>query len=243
MSQRSDAGTHGGHRKRFKQQFMTSGDHFHDHQLLEVLLYYSIPQGDVNPVAHRLMETFGSIAGVLDAHPAELQKVAGIGEHTAVLLKLIPKISARYNQSLSALGTIIRSTKEAERYLAPYFRMGVRNEMVYLLCMDGKHKVLGCYKMGEGSVHMADIAPRKILEAALAHNAATVILAHNHVSGLALPSDSDLYTTDRLTILLSAVDITLVDHLIFTQDDMVSLRDSGLLKGQMLSSSTMLQSP
>ena len=87
-------GLHDGHRKRLKEQFLHHGDGFHDHQLLELLLCYAIPQGDVNGLAHRLLDRFGSLAGVLDARPEALEQVPGVGEHTAVLLKLLPVLSA-----------------------------------------------------------------------------------------------------------------------------------------------------
>lgn len=222
---------HSGHRKRLKEQFLTHGEDFHDHQLLELLLCYAIPQGDVNELAHALLDRFGSLSGVFDALPASLTGVSGIGEHSAVLLKLIPKLAGRYAVIRSSLGDILASSQAARNYLLPYFQLGARNEMVYLVCMDAKYKVLGCHKLGEGTVNAADITPRKVMELAMAHNASTLILAHNHVSGLALPSNADLMTTQKLVQVLSEVGVELADHLIFTEDDMVSLKDSGLMYG------------
>ena len=221
-------GLHDGHRKRLKAQFLTHGDGFHDHQLLELLLCYAIPQRDVNALAHRLLDRFGSLSGVLDALPETLTQVPGVGEHTAVLLKLIPALSGRYHADRSGVGTILDSTHAAGQYLRPFFSQGARNEMAYLVCLDGKYKVLGCHKLSEGSVNAAEITPRKVVELALAHNAAAAILAHNHLSGLALPSNADLMTTQRLCAILQSVGVELLDHLIFTDDDMVSLKDSGL---------------
>ena len=106
-------GLHDGHRKRLKAQFLTHGDGFHDHQLLELLLCYAIPQGDVNALAHRLLDRFGSLSGVLDALPETLTQVPGVGEHTAVLLKLIPALSGRYHADRSGVGTILDSTHAA----------------------------------------------------------------------------------------------------------------------------------
>lgn len=103
--------------------------------------------------------------------------------------------------------------------------------MVYLVCMDAKYKVLGCHKLGEGTVNAADITPAGWWSWPLAHNASAVLLAHNHVSGLALPSNADLLTTETLARVLREVGVELADHLIFTEDDMVSLKDSGLLNG------------
>ena len=224
-------GVHDGHRKRLKTQFLIHGEDFHDHQLLELLLCYAIPQGDVNDLAHALLDQFGSLAGVFDALPASLTRVDGVGEHTAVLLKLIPKLAGRYSTIRSSPGDILASSRAARDYLLPYFQTGPRNEMVYLVCMDAKYKVLGCHKLGEGTVNAADITPRRVVELALAHNASAVLLAHNHVSGLALPSNADLLTTETLARVLREVGVELADHLIFTEDDMVSLKDSGLLNG------------
>ena len=224
-------GVHDGHRKRLKTQFLIHGEDFHDYQLLELLLCYAIPQGDVNGLAHALLDQFGSLAGVFDALPPSLTRVDGVGEHTAVLLKLIPKLAGRYSTIRSSPGDILASSRAARDYLLPYFQTGPRNEMVYLVCMDAKYKVLGCHKLGEGTVNAADITPRRVVELALAHNASAVLLAHNHVSGLALPSNADLLTTETLARVLREVGVELADHLIFTEDDMVSLKDSGLLNG------------
>ena len=224
-------GVHDGHRKRLKTQFLIHGEDFHDHQLLELLLCYAIPQGDVNGLAHALLDQFGSLAGVFDALPPSLTRVDGVGAHTAVLLKLIPKLAGRYSTIRSSPGDILASSRAARDYLLPYFQTGPRNEMVYLVCMDAKYKVLGCHKLGEGTVNAADITPRRVVELALAHNASAVLLAHNHVSGLALPSNADLLTTETLARVLREVGVELADHLIFTEDDMVSLKDSGLLNG------------
>ena len=220
-------GLHDGHRKRLKEQFLNHSDGFHDHQLLELLLCYAIPQGDVNGLSHRLLDRFGSLAGVLDARPEALEQVPGVGEHTAVLLKLIPVLSGRYQADRAGMGTILDSTQAAGQYLRPYFSQGARYEMAYLVCLDGKYKVLGCHKLDEGTVNAAEITPRKMVEIVLAHNATAAILAHNHLSGLALPSNADLMSTQQLRAILRSVDVELLAHLIFTDDDMVSLKDSG----------------
>lgn len=223
---------HSGHRQRVKTEFLARGvEGWSDHRILELLLFYAIPQGDVNELSHALLERFGSLAGVMDALPESLQQVPGVGEHTAVLLKLIPKLAGRYSTIRSSPGDILASSRAARDYLLPYFQTGPRNEMVYLVCMDAKYKVLGCHKLGEGTVNAADITPRRVVELALAHNASAVLLAHNHVSGLALPSNADLLTTETLARVLREVGVELADHLIFTEDDMVSLKDSGLLNG------------
>ena len=109
----------------------------------------------------------------------------------------------------------------------PYFH-GRRNEMVFLLCLDAKCKVLCCREIGEGSVNSASIPIRRVVEHALAANASSVILAHNHPSGIAVPSDEDKLTTYRVAAALKMVEIELVDHLVIAEDDYVSMRHSGI---------------
>lgn len=217
---------HDGHRQRIKTEFLARGlEGWPDHRVLELLLFYALPQGDVNGLAHELMERFGSLAGVLDASVDELKKIKGVGEHTAVLLRLIPAIGGRYLSDRSQLGVIVRTPEEAGQILAPYY-YGARNEMVYILCLDSKGKVLGVRKVAEGSVHAADISLRRIAEEAMGLRASKFYLAHNHISNLAFPSEDDWMTTDTIRGALAAVGLELVDHLIFVDGDMVSLNQS-----------------
>ena len=219
-------GTHDGHRQRMKTEFLARPDSFPDHKVLELLLFYANPRSDTNPLAHELIEHFGSLAGVLDATPEELQKVKGVGEHAAVLFKVVKELAGRYLTVRTQVDDIAQSSKDYYALLRPYF-FGARNERLCLLCLDGKHNVLGVRRLGEGNVNAVTVTTRLIAEAALSLNAAGVVLAHNHVSDLAFPSPEDLATTQSLASILSTMSITLVDHLIFVDDDMVSLRDSG----------------
>lgn len=222
---------HTGHRQRMKEEYLSHGlSGVPEHKALELLLFYAIPQGDVNGLAHMLIDRFGSLAGVLDASVEELTKVPGVGTHTAILLNLIPAMGGKYLLSRSTVepDDVIDTSVAARRLLAPYF-FGARNEQVYLVCLDAKLKLLGVRKLDEGIVSVSEIVNRKVLEYALAMNAAVVLLAHNHPSGIAKPSVEDKLTTQRLKQLLASVDIELRDHLIFVDEDMVSMRDSKLM--------------
>lgn len=219
---------HSGHRQRAKEEFLARGlSGLADHRVLELLLFYAIPQGDVNPLAHRLVEHFGSLAGVFNAPYEELLKVKGVGANTATLIKLLPALSARYLEQMGRFGGELVSSWQFQELLVPLF-LGARNEMVYLACMDGKNKLLACRKLGEGITDSVTITARKVLEAALAANAAKVVLAHNHVSGIAMYSHADVTATREVARLLAQVDIELVDHYIVANDDMVSMRESGV---------------
>ena len=222
---------HTGHRERMKAEFLARGlEGWPDHRVLELLLFYTIPQGDVNDLAHELVERFGSLAGVLDASVEELKKVKGVGDHTAVFLRMLPAVLGRYQGARTRLSAIINSPEEAYAWLGPYF-FGARNEMVYVLCLDGKRQVLGVRKVAEGSIEMAEVNTRRIAEEAIGLRAAQIYVAHNHVSNLAIPSQADWLTTDTLRGALRPIGIELIDHLVFVDGDMVSLKDSEHLKG------------
>lgn len=217
---------HTGHRKRMKQEFLARGlEGWPDHRILELLLFYAIPQGDMNSLAHELVERFGSLSGVLDASVDELKKVPGVQEHTAALFKLIPALGSRYLEQRSAPGEIINSPEQAVELLSPYY-YGARNEMVYILCLDSKRKALGVRKVSEGSIYAADINIRRIVEEAMGLRATSVYLAHNHVSNLAFPSREDWQTTDTIRAALAGVGLELVDHLVFVDGDAISLEQS-----------------
>ena len=219
---------HDGHRQRLKERFIKEGlDNFNELQVLELLLFYCIPRQDTNPIAHALLDRFGSLAQVLEAPSSELKKVPGVGDSVATFLPLMASLCRYYLVNRTASNCILDSIDQCGAYLLPFF-YGRRNEMVYILCLDAKCKVLACKEIGEGSVNSASVPIRRIVETALGSNASSVILAHNHPSGMALPSTEDQMTTHRLAIALNAVDIELVDHLVIADDDYVSLRQSGL---------------
>ena len=217
---------HTGHRGRVKEEFLSRGvEGWPDHRIVELLLFYAIPQGDVNPLAHELVDRFGSLEGVLDALPEELMKVKGMGEHSVTLLKLIPAVTGRYLEGRTGPGTIIHTAAEAGHVLTPYF-YGVRNEMVYILCLDAKEKLLGVKKISEGNNTNSDVTIRRVAEECLALRASFCYLAHNHVSDIALPSPADMNTTSVIRAALEPLGVHLVDHLVFSDGDLVSIQET-----------------
>lgn len=218
---------HKGHRDRLKQRFLEEGlDNFTDIQVLELLLFYAIPVKDTNPLAHALLEHFGSLSQVLEADVEELKKVPGIKDHAATLLALVTHLCRYYQVSSAQQTQILTTLEDCGRYLVPRF-FGRTKETVFLLCLDAKCKVLCCKEIGEGSVNTASISVRKVMETALAANATTVVLAHNHPSGIAVPSNEDIQTTQRIAAALHAVEIHLADHIVVAEGDYVSMVQSG----------------
>lgn len=222
---------HTGHRKRVKEEFLARGlEGLPDHRVLELLLFYAIPQGDVNPLAHALLEHFGTLSDVFQATYEELLKVRGIGPNAAALIQLVPAIGARYMADRVSLSGRLTRPEDYMEVLEPYF-FGARVELCYLLCMDGKEKLITCRKLGEGVVDQVPILRRKAVETALSCNASRVVLAHNHVSGIAKPSAADIQATQVLRRLLREVGVLLVDHLVIVDGDMVSMAQSGYMQG------------
>lgn len=218
---------HEGHRDRLKTRFRKHGlDSFTDIQVLELLLFYAIPRRDTNDIAHRLLDHFGGLSQVLEASPGELKRVEGVGDHAATLLSLVTQIGRFYLVDRSKKETILPSIDDCGKYLMSFF-FGRTNETVFLLCLDSKCKVLDCKQIGEGSINSAGISIRKIVETALTLKASSVVLAHNHPSGIALPSAEDIQATRRVAAALNAVEIQLVDHIVVADEDYVSLAQSG----------------
>ena len=218
---------HKGHRQRLKDRFLTEGlDHFTEIQVLELVLFYAIPRKDTNPIAHALLDHFGSLAQVLDAAPEELAKVPGMGDSAAAYLHLLTQVARYYLVNRSTQNKVLPTLEDCANYLVPFFH-GRRVETVFLLCLDAKCKVLCCKEVGEGSVNSAGISTRRIVETALGANASVVVLAHNHPSGIAIPSGEDVQTTKRIAAALQSVEIQLADHIVVADADYVSMAQSG----------------
>ena len=221
--------TNEGHRQRLRDKFTNNGlDSFHDHEILELLLFYAIPRRNTNGIAHELIKAFGSLSDVLDAPIEKLKTVDGIGDNAATLLKLIPQLARRYSMSKGSFDNILDTTQRSGDYILPFF-LSQRDEVVLLVCLDSKNKVLNAQIIHRGSVNSTDISLRKILETAFTYNATKVILAHNHPSGIALPSKEDINTTKYIRDALKILSIKLVDHIIVADGDYVSMADTNLI--------------
>ncbi len=222
-------GVHDGHRERLRQSYLEHGlVSMNDINALELLLFYAIPRRDTNEIAHRLLDRFGSLDAVFAAPVEELCEVDGIGESAAALITLIPEIMKKSHLSKSREIRQIRSSEDAGAYLLPYF-MNERDEVVYLLCLDSKRAVICCTEMGRGVVNTVDANIRRIVEKALKVRACSVIIAHNHPDGIALPSREDDVFTRALYNALETVGIRLEDHIIVADEDYISVADTGML--------------
>ena len=220
-------GMHDGHRERMWERYFREGlDSFSDIQVLEMLLFFTLPREDTNPIAHKLLDHFGSLYQVLEAPVEELRKIKGIGEKSARLIHFTTSLGRYYMVNRAMQEKFLTTIDKCGEYLVPFFRAR-NNETVYLLCLDAKCKLLCCRQICEGSVNSASVSPRSVMEVVLSVNATTAILAHNHPSGIAVPSAEDVRTTYRIGNALAAVDISLADHIIVADGDFTSMVQSG----------------
>jgi DNA repair protein RadC len=203
-----------GHRKRLRDKFLRSGlSGFNDYEILEMLLTYSIPLKDVKPIAKALILKFDSISEVLDADINELKVIDGIGDMSAVLIKLVKDIKTEYHaDKLKAMESISASSDVYDFALEKL--VGCKDEKFMAIYLNSKNKILDYEITAEGTVTQARVYPRKIIRKALEVNAAGLIVVHNHPSGETNPSKNDIELTKVLNQLCDAMDIRLLDHII-----------------------------
>ncbi len=217
---------HSGHRERMRKKFIENGfDVFEPHEALEMYLFYAIPRKNTNPLAHDLLDRYLTIGGVCDAPIDELMNEFGLSQTAAVFIKMLPEMSRLYNESKLS-DQNVRDYENLGKIFQTKF-IGRTNEAVALMLGDAKGKMIYFNIISKGSLNSSDMPIRKIVDLALRHNAKTAFIAHNHPSGTALPSRSDLVTTQTLRETLLSVGVDLIDHFIITDDDYVSLRESG----------------
>lgn len=219
MEKDKKGGVHTGHRTRMKERLlMTDGDGIADHELLEILLYYVIPRRDTNDLAHRLIEEFGSLAGVLEADVNLLCRVDGIKENAALYLKLVGDTARRYTSKKMLDGQNVKTVFDTPAKIAAFMiprYMGISFERVYLLLFDNSMHMLDCYHVCDGSVTGAALSIRRIAERAFRKGAAAAILTHNHPGGTTSPSADDVRLTRHLDEALRLMEIPLLEHYIF----------------------------
>ncbi len=217
---------HKGRRERTRQKFLKSGfTGFADHEKLELLLFYAISVKDVNPLAHNLLTKFQTISGVFDASVEQLMQVDGIGENTAILIKLIPELSKEYFLSKNT-----RAALDSFDAVCDFFKtqfIGLENEVIKVACLDDNLRLIACEDIGEGTPGSVYIDIRKLVKFTYFHNSENIIIAHNHPNGEAVPSNDDLKTTADIFKKLKAVGIELVDHIVVAKGQATSIQQVG----------------
>ena len=211
-----------GHRKRLKERFLKTGrDGLHDYELLELLLSFAIPRRDTKSLAKDLIRRYGSFAAVFDR--GDLADVPGMGEHSAALLLAVKASMQAYLESESTDNPVLDSPQKTMRYLRSELG-GLSKEAFMVLCLNSAGEVTARETISRGTINQTAVYPREVIEAAIRHNSAAIILVHNHPSGSLKPSRHDHELTSTLSDLGQNLGITVHDHIIVTRENAYSLK-------------------
>ena len=218
-----------GHRERLRERFVKGGpDALPDYELLELLLFRSLPRRDTKPIAKALIEQFGSFAEVISAEPSRLTDVKGIGDSVAIDLKLIQATALRLSQ-----GSILKKTAlHSWSQLIDYCRasMAYKNkEQFRILFLDKKNYLIADEVQSQGTIDHTPVYIREVIHRALELAASSIILVHNHPSGDVTPSRADIEMTKRIIAAADAISIRVHDHIIVGRDGHASFRALQLL--------------
>lgn len=220
---------HADHRKRVKEKFKSTGlKTFAPHEILEMLLFYSIPLADTNPTAHALLEKYKTLPNVFDASLESLTSTPGVGEHSALLIKLIPAIMQVYNQEKSKRLTQINNQNDAKSFFENLYK-GASNEQFYILCLTADSQIISTTCIASGDSNRVDVQIKTVTDHILKSGASRVIIAHNHPISKPEPSDEDVTLTHRLCTSCILNDIELLDHVIASPYGCYSFAESTLM--------------
>ena len=221
---------HDGHRERLRHRYIKSGiDGFQDHEIIELILTYAIPRRDVNPIAHKIADELGGLTGVLESDIKTLSSIEGIGERSAVLIKLFNDVGRRYQLDKCGPKMLLDSVQSMGQYCVALAH-GRTQESLHLVCLDAQKRLISVFLASEGTPGEVQVQIRKLIEIALKNNADSVVLTHNHPGGTATPSHNDIMTTHHITDAFKAVGIKLIDHIIVAQQQFMSMNELGYMK-------------
>ncbi len=217
---------HAGHRERLRERYREAGlDHFTDHEILEILLGYTILQKDTNPIAHRLIEQFGSLRGVLEAGEEKLQRVHLVGPTTAFFLSMLPDITRRYYEQLADPKPRLMNPEQCISFFIPRF-IGYKNECILAAFLDETKQLIDYAPIGQGYNNTVHLHAPTLLQEAKKRGCRYVVLAHNHFTD-ATPSLEDISVTSTARATLLTGGIALLDHVIICGSNAISMVESG----------------
>lgn len=216
-----------GHRERLRKRYSNEGlENFDDVNVLELLLFYVVPRSDTLKLAHRLISSFGSLRGVFDAPFDALLQFEGIGERTALFLKLIPDTCSRYIiEKFDCSESDFSKIEVSKQYFLSKF-INLNDERLLALAFDRGMRLIKCIIVSTGTSENTFFDKKKLVKEILNCNAVAVILGHNHPSGFAVPSEADVVITKDIFYTLKNLDIKLIDHIITASTDAFSMAES-----------------
>jgi DNA repair protein RadC len=224
-SQNTKKSVHAGHRERVRENVFKNGfEQLEDHRLLELLLFYSIPREDTNELAHRLLNEFHSLSGVIKATPKQLEKVTGVGSKTAVMLSGIGELCIRVLREGNIKKTPYLHDSEILDLIKSHY-INESKERFLLLCFDSGMRLKLVEFISEGDSIKVDFDIKKFVSKVLDCDASLVVLAHNHPDGNAFPSGADFDATANISVMLRKINVVLMDHIIIGENSHFSMRN------------------
>jgi len=219
---------HAGHRQRVISKYFEHGlSPFQEHEVLELMLFFSIPRADTNLLAHRMLDEFGSLENILEACPEDLEAIPGVGKNTAALLTLFRAVWEYKNTKLYNKRIYLNDSYDIGTFCVKYFQDHTE-ESAIMLIMDSARKLKHVACISEGTVNETAMYPRKVMKIALTMNATHVVISHNHPGGNTQPSAADKKMTKLLNQTLDSINVCLVDHIICNEKFFSSLRERGV---------------
>lgn len=229
MAEEKERALHEKHRARMKERVERDGlESLAEHEALEYLLFLAIPRQDTNALAHRLILHFGDFCRVMEAEPHELMQVKGIGPKSAQLICTVMAFGRYYGIKKRKQRVALDETRHATEYVKPLF-LGCQNELLYLILLDDRCRPLRDLRIAEGVPNRVQIDTRRLLRDVARTEATCGILAHNHPTGLAIPSEADLIATVGIMKALDPLGVSIIDHIIVAGEETCSMRERGCL--------------
>jgi len=219
-----------GHRKRLREKFIKSGlAGFHDYEIIELLLSLGTPRRDCKQQAKEAIKKFKTLRGVLEAPPEELQKIEGIGPHSAFGIKLVQEVAREFLKEKILDKPVYKSAQEIFDYLYHSMR-DLKKELFKAIYLNSQNQIIEIEDLFEGTVNANSISTREVVEKAIKNNAVSLIFVHNHPSGNPRPSESDRDLTRDLVYSVSTVRIRVLDHVIIGENRYFSFAGEGLIE-------------
>jgi DNA repair protein RadC len=219
-----------GHRQRLRERFLAGGlDGFHDYEVIELLLTLATPRKDCKTAAKAILKQFRTLQGALEASPRELRKIAGIGPKNLFGIKLIKAVADRYLEKKLIQKDAINDSRALFDYL--YHHIGdKRRELFKVIFLNSKNQVIAADTLSEGTLTASSVYPREVIQAALGHDAAALIFAHNHPSGDPKPSAEDVAITRQLIFACKVMGMVVHEHIIIGDNHYFSFADQGYIE-------------
>lgn len=228
------------HRQRLKKRYKNAGRNaLADYEMIELLLSYALPRKDVKPLAKDLLKNFKGLRGLLDTPPNVLEQVDGLGEHSALIFKLVKDLTIKYFEPDLESKVTLSSPEAVADFLAKELNIYSENdlhsylkaeigtqsrEFFMVICLNSSNQIIHKKVLFAGTIDQAQVYPREIIKLALVENASAIILVHNHPSGNSKPSEDDIILTRKLENLSKDFGIRIHDHVVVTGDSAFSIK-------------------